>query len=172
MASLGHIVQSQLPALDGMALVTRCSAGFQHVLEAPTGHASQSAMNSDHWSVFCSIYRLAGTIYMERALRLRTISDDAVQDATRRGVAMLVDDILPGMLSHCLIFPILVIGSQCIHSQDRKAVLEALSPSSTYLSFGSLQLMVNFLQELWKNGRQDMNWWQCFEPISKIAFLF
>jgi hypothetical protein len=136
-----------------------------------TSPDSANTMDDD-WSTFCSIYQICGTIYMHRALRLKPIDDESVQIATRRGVEMLIGDVLPDMMSHCLIFPILVIGSHCVHNQDRQAVLKALSPSSSYLSFGSLSLMTSFLRESWSTIEMTTDWWTCYSKVSDKAFLF
>lgn len=176
MANLGNVVYSCLPARDSLPLIERCLPAIENILPQPRRASFTSYDGSleyeESWSAFCAVYQCCGTIYAQRALRLKPIDDETVQRATRHGVEMLIDNILPGMMSHCLIFPILVIGIHCIHSQDRRAVMDALSPTSSYLSFGSLQLMCDFLQESWATMKTESDWWQCFAKVSDRAFFF
>lgn len=176
-ACLGSIVHASETPQDNLEIVERCLSNIEVVFNFPSSRLDSpvSIVGDSHnvtWTVFCSFYQLCGTIYVERALRMKSIDSEAVQLAVRHGVEMLMDKILPGMMSHCLIFPVLVFGSHCIRSQDRRAVLEALSPTSSYLSFGSLQLMTVFLQQLWNDLDMQATWWKCFESISETAFLF
>ena len=178
MASLGQTVASQLPSDDGLRLVERCLPSIQSALASQSqGERSSTpgpAIPPEHWKKFCALYELTATIYMHRALRMLPIDDESVQIATRRGVECLVDETLPGMLAHCVIFPILVIGVHAVHTQDRRAILQAISPSKDYLSFGNLQVMTDLLQNMWSKPGPDMraNWWQCFQPLSGNVFLF
>jgi hypothetical protein len=61
-----------------------------------------------------------------------------------------------------------------MHTQDRRAILEAISPSKDYLSFGNLQIMTELLQNMWSKPGPDMqaNWWECFQPVAEKVFLF
>jgi hypothetical protein len=178
MASLGHTVASQLPSVDGLRLVERCLPPIQSALASQSqgerSSTSGPAIPREHWRKFCALYELTATIYMHRALRMLPIDDELVQIATRRGVECLVDESLPGMLAHCVIFPILVIGAHAVHTQDRRAILQAISPSKDYLSFGNLQVMTDLLENMWSKPGPDMraNWWQCFQPLSGNVFLF
>lgn len=175
LACLGSIIHDSVPHEEGLQIVNRCLPSIESTFKLPLSTSSLTfadEITSTYWTIFCSMYQMCGIIYIERALRLKSIDDEAVQLAVRRGVEMLVDNVLPGMMSHCLVFPVLVIGSHCIHSQDRRAVLEALSSTSSYLSFGSIHMMTDFLRKLWNNLEMHTVWWDCFEPISGTAFLF
>lgn len=174
-ACLGNIVFDSTKSDASLQIVERCLPNVTANFALPLRVERQTPV-SEHseyaWETFCSVYRICGLIYVERALRLKDINDDAVQSHVRRGVEMLIDNVLPGMMSHCLVFPVLVIGSHSIHSQDRRAVLEVLSPTSSYLSFGSLCLMETFLQQHWSCLDLQSTWWASFESISETAFLF
>ena len=179
MASLGHTVATQLPSDDGFKLVGRCLPSIELALVAQSQNgilstSSPSDIPEDHWRRFCVLYELSAKIYMFRALRNLAIDDELVQVATRKGVSNLVDCNLPGMLAHCVIFPILVIGAHCLHTQDRRAILQAISPSKDYLSFGNLQVMTELLENMWSKPGPDMqaNWWECFQPVADKVFLF
>ena len=173
MALLGHLVKSHLPEASVAQLAEKCIPSIETMLSVPAVlGTSPTFASSAEWDAFCSIYEIAATIYTHRALRGRSVSHETVQSATRRGISKLMEAQLPGMLAHCVVFPLLVIGSHCIHIQDRKAASEFLTPSTTYLSFGSLVLMTELLQEIWSGSNMDSSWWEMFEPVSKKAFLF
>lgn len=174
-AYLGHIIHVSEHPQDSLRVIERCLTSLERIFKLPnltTSSPGESKSKVGSWTTFCSFYQLCGTIYLERALRLKSIDSEPVQAAVRHGVAMLTDETLPGMMSHCLIFPVLVFGTHCIRSQDQHAVLEALSPTSSYLSFGSLQLMTKFLQHRWNEPNMHATWWECFESISETTFLF
>lgn len=111
MATLGHTVASQLPSEDGLKLVERCLPSIETALAPPLQNVTPSTTNpgipSEHWKRFCVLYELSAKIYMYRALRNLAIDAELVQIATRTGVEILVDGNLPGMLAHCVIFPVL-----------------------------------------------------------------
>lgn len=175
MASLGHIVYSNLP-LDSVDLVDKCLAPIEAIFasgrDTKGDSDGTSASLSSPWEVFCSIYELCGLIYLQRALRLRPADDEIIQVAARQGVEKLIDQNLPATMRHCVIFPMLVIGSHCTLAQDRQAILQALSPSISYLSFGNMQLMTNFLKETWARKEVHETWWGSFASVSEKAFLF
>lgn len=100
------------------------------------------------------------------------MDDECVQMATRAGVAKVVDDVLPGMLAHCTILPMLVIGAHCLYPQDRRTISQALDPTVSYLSFGNLPVMVDFLKMTWDRGSMEVNWWDMFKDVAERIFLF
>lgn len=177
MASLGHLVHANLP-LDSVSLVSKCLTRIEAIFDS-RGMQNNSeyfgrtnTSSPSPWATFCSIYEICGVIYLQRALRLRPADDEVVQAAARRGVEKVIDPNLPGIMRHCVIFPMLVIGSHCTLAQDRQAILQALSPSSSYLSFGNMQLMADFLRETWAREATNKNWWDFFSSLSEKAFLF
>ena len=169
MATLGNMVHSHLPAIKHLSLVGKCLPMVERNLADSCNIFSQPTSG---WRSFCETWKCCGMIYTQRALRLQSINSEAVQSATRQGVELLMNDSLCGMMSHCLIFPILVIGAHCLHNQDRRVVLEVLSNSSSYLSFGNLRIMEDFLKGLWNVDDMQADWWSCFTDISSRAFFF
>lgn len=172
MAVLGNTVVSHLPSFDGVQLAAKCMPPLQAVLETSSFGPSSNSQRRTHWEIFCSLYTICGKIYLQRALRLRPIDDDTVQLATRRGADMLLKEALPGMMAHCVILPILVIGAHCIFTQDRQAVLQALEPSMSHLSFGNLPIMRQYLRHTWDESNLQASWWQLFGGLSDRVFLF
>ncbi len=175
MARLGSLVYTNLP-LDTVSLVEKCLAPIEAALgserdEDGSFDGAGSGLSSS-WASLCSIYEACGLIYLQRALRLRPATDDAVQMAARRGVEKLMDKNLPMMMRHCAVFPMLVIGTHCTLTEDRRAILRAISPSSSNLSFGSMQLMDGFLKAYWAREGACETWWQTFGSLSEVAFFF
>jgi len=175
MAALGNIVYANLP-LDSVRLVEKCLAPIEAIFDSRPRHEGffddPNTSLSSPWTSFCSIYDICGIIYLQRALRLRSMDDEMVQAATRRGVEKLKDGNLPGMMRHCVIFPILVIGSHCNSAQDRRAILDALSASSSYLAFRNMPMMVDFLRATWAREEVHATWWETFASVSQKTFLF
>lgn len=173
LASLGQLVESHLPSTDGSQLAERCLPALGMSSNDSENRTSDQSVGAEGtWRAFCRLYEISCTIYINRALRLRPICDVDVQAATRKGVEMLVDQVLPGMMAHCVILPLLIIGAHCIHSQDRKAVLQSLEPSVAYLAFGNLQRMSDWLKDSWVRSAMDLSWWDQFQAISDSIFLF
>lgn len=171
MASLGNLVSCRR---DNATVVERCLPPIE--LELKELGLQQGDDKADEtvstWNTFCSIYELSGSIYLQRALRLKPVDDADVQRLTRQAVELLVEDPLPGMMRHCTIFPLLIIGSHCILGQDRRVIMDNLSPSSSYLSFGNMSVMNDFLQSIWTNSDHQISWWNTYRTISQKAFLF
>jgi hypothetical protein len=171
MAALGNIVRDNLPD-DSSSLMEKCLGSVETVFSGDANEYTRQHTVHTPWTLFCSVYEICGFIYLQRALRLHSLAEERTQVAVRRGVEMLIDDRLPNMMQHCVIFPLLVIGSHCTLTQDRKAILEVLSSSSSYLSFGNMTLMATFLKSNWSSSDPPLNWWECFASVSQKAFLF
>lgn len=176
MASLGNMIFSGLPAKDSLALVEKCLPIFERNLVSNSneklGMDGFLSEDEQRWNIFCSIYKYCGIIYVQRALRLRPVNDKLVQLATCEGLRLITDDLLPGMMSHCLIFPILVTGYHCTDKNSQDKLMNVLAQTASHLSFGSLPLMTDFLRESWKTDNTTSNWWECFAAISGQAFFF
>jgi hypothetical protein len=124
------------------------------------------------WAIFCGAYRLTGLIYMYRVLYGLKVTHPLVQQATAEGVQAICGVRLIGKLSHCLIFPTLVIGSHCRTLTQQTAIRAATESTATFLYFGSMRMMQNFLEGLWRRADVNWDWWETFDDISKRTFLF
>lgn len=182
MASLGHVVHTSQAVSgdddddddDDFPASYRPSLWGPDSPEALTVASPDPSLTADeaHWETFCSVFEIALLIYHSRALRQLPVDDPDVQYAARTGVSKLMDGSLPGMLAHCTILPLLIIGAHCTRAQERRAICKALSPSASFLSFGSLKLMSKFLSETWENDDMQISWWTMFQPVAGKAFLF
>lgn len=175
MAALGNTVYANQP-IDSTGLIQKCLGPIETIFRPDTISGSSDGdglAEQDSWQLFCILYKICGLLYLERALKLRPRDHEGVQAAVQVGISILVDGRLPNMMQHCVILPMLVIGSHCTDSEARKAVLKVLSPSSSYLSFGNMRVMTEFLVATWdREGGQEKTWWECFEPVSSKSFLF
>jgi hypothetical protein len=177
MAYLGHLVCSNLPQDVGLELAQRCLPSIELALDSACGYPKTASATLDlpskNWQTFCYLYGVTGEIYVLRALKLHQTDDSEVQDAVRRGTALLVGDFaLPGMMAHCIILPILVLGAHAVRIEDQNRVLRSLTPSISYLSFGSLTIMKEWLREVWQRANTETNWWETFDTVSERVFLF
>ncbi|KAF2483901.1 fungal-specific transcription factor domain-containing protein [Neohortaea acidophila] len=176
MASLGSLVASSLPTRVGLQLVEKCLPAIEATLLAPPHHGealvTDGVVTPENWAIFCELYELCGIIYLQRALRLLPIDDPAVQAAVKEGVGKLTDGSLPGMMAHCVVLPLLVLGAHALSPDDQTVILRTIMPSISYLSFGNLQLMADSLRDIWRTDDKTGTWWDAFQALSAKAFLF
>lgn len=108
LARLGH------DALKSQTVVPIDSLlSIQHTLDGksliPLNQADGNAGGA--WAAFCTAYRSTAKIYMYRALCNLDSDHDLVQQATKEGVQAICKENLAGNLAHCMLFPMLVVGS-------------------------------------------------------------
>ena len=109
MAFMGHMIHANFTGCDGRDLAERYLPTVEAALNSSTPDACYPDFTlPKHWDTFCSLFEVAARIYVCRALRDRAIEDDVVQSLTREGISLLIDEGLPGMLAHCVIWPIMV----------------------------------------------------------------
>jgi hypothetical protein len=128
--------------------------------------------HEESWVVFCNAYRLTGLLYIYRVFYGLDVTHPLVQEVTGLGVQATCGSQLRGKLSHCLLFPALVIGSHCRNPVHQKLMQVTMQSTAAFLYFGSLRIMDHFLHEVWERNSSTESWWECFEPISRKAFLF
>jgi hypothetical protein len=172
MATLGHLVSSTLPQEVGLELARRCLPDIEATIYNSSATNETSLVPHAHWHTFCHLYELTAKIYLRRALQCKPVDDIDVQDATKKGVSLLVGEFaLPGMMAHCIVLPLLVLGAHTLQEDEQRIVLDSLAPTASYLSFGSLSTMQSFLLNLWSRDTTT-GWWDTFRPISDKVFLF
>lgn len=173
LASLGRMVYIHLPSTDGMRLAERCTEPILSTLRAGLPRSAVPDFASpDEWDIFCGLYEASATVYIYRALQNRRVDDENVQQVIRNATATLVDRPLPEMMNHCLVFPMLVIGSHCLRPQDQSILMKRLTSSASYLAFGNSAVMIRLLQNLWAAQDMDSDWWTMYDSISRSVFLF
>lgn len=155
-AEFGHVLQT---GGDLVAMADRVNS-VESMLLALTNNGQTE------WEKFCAFYVTSCAIFFYRVVRQRPIEDEVVQSLTRRGTKLLEEEVLPGMMSHCVVFPMLIIGSHSISNQDQQVVRASLTPSLSYLSFGNMPLMLDFLQARWRKHDMQATWWEMFHNVS------
>lgn len=136
---------------------------------APEEHADQYA---EPWALFCSAYRVSTVIYVYRALLGLPKTDRAVQNMVHEGVHALCGKQLQGKLSSCLLFPTLIIGANCISSEQQIRIRGGLSQTASYLSFGNVQILSRFLEHVWNKPQMSVDWWDTFDDLPDNSFIF
>ncbi|EME41559.1 hypothetical protein DOTSEDRAFT_156493 [Dothistroma septosporum NZE10] len=173
LAYIGSMVHSHLSSNEAHFLAEKCLPGLWLSLEVANMCASCPDFTTpEEWTAFCALYRAAAIVYIYRALQNRSIDDDSVQAVVRTAVSSLVDRPLAGMMTHCLILPLVVIGSHCLYTQDVRAISCIIASSTSYLAFGNTILMTAFLENVWRHTEKKATWWDMFKPLSKNVFLF
>ncbi|KAL1967538.1 hypothetical protein VTN77DRAFT_3053 [Rasamsonia byssochlamydoides] len=190
LAHLGHLIYAtgQLPSGSEVQALLATLRGHDVVEEEEHPHSAISSSilspslmtalgtaepldRDQSWTVFCSAYRLTGLVYIYRVLFGLDVKHPIVQQATALGVQAICGVRLTGKLSHCLLFPTLVIGSHCQRPEQQKAIRATLGSTAAFLYFGSLRIMESFLEGVWERGAA-IDWWECFDDISRKTFLF
>jgi hypothetical protein len=81
-------------------------------------------------------------------------------------------------LHHCILFPLLVVGTLCMEEEQRAVIRRSIEQTSVYLSFESLRTFRLFLESRWEKldskSEEYMrsNWWWYFEEIAPSTCLF
>lgn len=121
---------------------------------------------------FCSTYIMTANVYMYRALGSLDVRHELVQQSVQNGLRAGFECRGDSKLIHCLLFPLLVVGSHSIEQSQQLATRQALLFSADYLSFGSVKVMLDFLERKWSDDGDADDWWTFFEPLAKKTFLF
>lgn len=174
LAILGNMVHSSLQ-IHGLEETRQQTACFEKMLDDPLRARLQNTITTvkmDDWTAFCTLYDISAHIFYERAIRLSTINHPTVQQYTHQATLILSQHHFSGMLQHCIVLPIVIIGAHCTTVEDQNAVSSALSPTVSYLSFGCLLVLEQFLQVTWKMRILEATWWELFGPIAEKIFLF
>jgi len=74
------------------------------------------------WNAFCSCYRYAASIYLYRALSGLSVSHPLVQQSVFSVMEILAGNDLTPNLYHCILFPLLIVGSHCLRGDQRVEV--------------------------------------------------
>lgn len=127
--------------------------------------------NSDQWENFCSAFSLAGLIYFYRKVCDFTMKDPLIQQAVTDFIFNL-EALQNTNLQHCLLFPLLVIGTHCIHPEQQEVIRKSVIASLEHLWFGSVKFLWNFLEEKWSTAQESVSWCDDFKDVSNTVFLF
>jgi hypothetical protein len=175
LATLGHGVRHLNKTVPiGVLLSIQMALGEQAHRRTDCEDESHEGL---HWASFCSVYRFAASIYLYRALSGLGVGHLLVQQAVASCIEAIGGTTLTAQLHHCILFPLLIVGSHCMLQEQRLEVRRSLHRTASYLSFGSLHSLHCFLEELWvkmdqTSECQELSWWEYFGEIAKVTCLF
>ncbi|KAI6717269.1 hypothetical protein JHW43_000172 [Diplocarpon mali] len=160
LASLGHEVRNfRGTASQGVLISIQIALEQQAARQEAAKHTSEQAA----WAAFCACYRLAACVYLYRALGALDVGHELVQQAVTRCMAVIGGEALTEKLHHCILFPVLVIGSHCLVSEQRLSIKKSLVRTATFLSFESIRSLDSFLEKRWAEldrGFKQASWFQ------------
>lgn len=172
---LGNSVRKlKQPVPIGVLLSTQMALEQQVHQDTDYEHETQEQKS---WAAFCSCFRFAASIYLYRALSGLSVDHPLVQQCVTSAMEIVAGDALSAGLYHCILFPLLIVGSHCLQDEQKVEVRNSLSRTAIYLSFGSLRGQDEFLEKLWAKVEKtpsvlELNWWDYFDEIASITVLF
>ncbi|RDW73457.1 hypothetical protein BP6252_07364 [Coleophoma cylindrospora] len=174
LATLGHSVHNLHEVVPIGTLLSIQKSLEHHATR--TSHQAQDPSGLS-WASFCTVYRCTAYVYLYRALSGLDIDHPLVQQAVTTAMEIVAGTLLTENLHHCLLFPLLTIGSHCMSEKQRQEIRRRLATSAQFLSFGSLRNLDDFLQRTWAKIDRDPNylaasWWSLFDEIASATCLF
>ncbi|CZT50781.1 uncharacterized protein RSE6_11831 [Rhynchosporium secalis] len=172
LATLGHEVRN---------FRSTASIGVLHsiqtALEQQATRQLEIKPDQAAWSAFCACYRFTASVYLYRALSVLDVDHERVQQAVGDCMEIISGDSLTDKLHHCILFPILIIGSHCLKKEQRVVIKKSIARTGLYLSFESLRSLEAFLEKRWAqlDTRHDCmtaSWWAYFDGIANFTCLF
>ena len=130
------------------------------------------------WDAFCSVYRFTASVYLYRALSGLEVGHPLVQKAVDSCMEVVAGTQLTLKLHHCILFPLLVVGTHCLDEEQRAVIRRSIVHTSSYLSFESLRSLTSYLERRWaklddeNSGCLQMAWWEYFDEIAAASCLF
>jgi len=174
LATLGHEVRNfRSTAPIGVLLSIQIALEQQDSRQADEETTPEQAA----WAAFCAAYRCSASVYLYRALSVLDVDHLLVQQAVSAFVEVISGPHLTPKLHHCILFPLLVVGSHCLQSDQRAEVRKSLARTASYLSFESLRSLESFLEKRWiklddGSDCKGSSWWVYFDDIANVTCLF
>ncbi|CZR56540.1 uncharacterized protein PAC_06429 [Phialocephala subalpina] len=174
LATLGHEVRNfRSTAPIGVLL------SVQQALERQATRQQEVDRTSDKaaWAAFCACYRFSASVYLYRALSVLDVDHELVQKAVSDCMEVIGGHELTDKLHHCILFPVLIIGTHCLKHEQRVEIRKSLARTAAYLSFEALRSLEIFLERRWRelDGSQELkeqSWWVYFDEIANVTCLF
>lgn len=151
---------------------------IQTALEKTDNKSSEKASPKDlAWNAFCATYRYAASVYLFRALSALEVDHALVQNAVTLCIEVVAGSDLTDKLHHCILFPLLIVGTHCLVEEQRVHIRKSIARTSSYLSFEALRSLEAFLEKRWSqlDKSSDLlqsNWWTYYEEIANVTCLF
>ncbi|KAH6703219.1 fungal-specific transcription factor domain-containing protein [Leptodontidium sp. MPI-SDFR-AT-0119] len=174
LATLGHEVRNFRSTVPiGVLLSIQMALEQQAARQLETKHTPDQAA----WAAFCACYRFTASVYLYRALSVLDVNHELVQQAVESCMEIIGGDALTDKLHHCILFPVLIVGSHCLKKEQRVGIKKSLARTGLFLAFESLRSLESFLEKRWEqldNGHDCMtaSWWAYFDEIANVTCLF
>lgn len=129
------------------------------------------------WAAFTACYRFSASVFLYRALSSLEVDHQLVQKAVAECIEVMSGDALTDSLHHCILFPVLIVGSHCLVPKQREEIRRSIGKTASYLSFEALRAMSTFLEKRWEEldrsaNMRDKNWWEFYQEIAIVTCLF
>jgi hypothetical protein len=176
LATLGHEVRhlkSTVPIDKLLSIQMALDQQASRQLEADDKDPDRLA-----WAAFCAVYRFTASVFLYRALSGLDVGHALVQQAVTNCMEVVDGTALTLKLHHCILFPLLVVGTHCLLEEQRGVIRRSIMHTSSYLSFESLRSLTSYLERRWtkldneKSGFLQMGWWEYFDEIAAASCLF
>jgi len=174
LAGLGHeVVRCRGTAPIGVLFSIHTALEQQAVRQEEAGRtADQKA-----WGAFCASYRFTASIYLYRALSALDVDHPLVQQSVSDCMDVIAGRDLTDKLHHCILFPVLIVGSHCLLSEQRLEIRKSIAKTASYLSFEALRSLESFLEKRWdeldtSTECRESSWWTYFGEIANVTCLF
>ena len=178
LAALGHEVLHLGKTVPIETLVSIQSTLDLQASRPVVDDGSHGSSERGAWAAFCAVYRFTAFVYLYRALSGLEMDHGLVQEAVSGCMEVIAGTHLTSKLHHCILFPLLVVGTLCFKEEQRVVIRQSIQQTSTYLSFESLRAFNVFLETRWaklderSTEYMRLNWWEFFEEIAAATCLF
>jgi len=174
LATLGHEVRHFRGTAPIGILLSIHQALEQQAVRQEEGEKTQS---QKAWGAFCASYRFTASVYLYRALSALDVDHPLVQQAVSDCMEVVGGHDLTDKLHHCILFPVLIVGSHCLLSEQRLEIRKSIARTASYLSFEALRSLESFLEKRWDEldtsaECREGNWWVFFDEIANVTCLF
>jgi hypothetical protein len=174
LATLGHEVRNFRSTVPIGVLLS-----IQMALDQQAKRQEEANQTKDQkaWTAFCACYRFSASVYLYRALSVLDVDHELVQKAVADCMDVIAGHDLTDNLHHCVLFPVLIIGSHSLDAKQRMEIKKSVARSARYLSFEALRSLDSFLEKRWKaldssSELKESSWWVYFDEIANVTCLF
>lgn len=176
LATLGNEVRN-FRSTAPISMLLAIQTALEKPENASSSKSGKSSTKQSPWSAFCATYRHAASVYLFRALSALEVDHPLVQNAVSDCMEVVAGDDLTDKLHHCILFPVLIVGTHCLVEEQRVHIRKSLNRTSSYLSFEALRSLQAFLEKRWSeldssSELQQSNWWKYYEAIANVTCLF
>lgn len=180
LATLGHGVrhaQDTIPIGTLLSIQMNLEQQNNSPPTTPVDETKEKLKARLAWAAYCDVYRFTASVYLYRALSGLDVDHMLVQQAVTSCMEVIAGSDLTHKLHHCILFPVLVVGTHCMLPEQREQIRKSVVQTASYLSFESLHSLQSFLERRWANLDEhsdciQSSWWEYFDEIAAATCLF